>query len=51
MEIKNNANLEKSEVVAEMPAVCADEALAVEFFEEQLCRISLSPKMWKTSVL
>ena len=36
MEIKNNANLEKSEVVAEMPAVCADEALAVEFFEEQL---------------
>jgi transposase-like protein len=36
MENKVNANLEKSEVIAKMPAVCANEALAVEFFEEQM---------------
>src|ERR1700722_12037648 len=29
-------NLEQSEVIEEMPAICADELAAVEFFEERL---------------
>jgi hypothetical protein len=28
-------NLEQSELIEEMPAICADELAAVEFFEER----------------
>ena len=36
MKVEHNANLEASEVIGEMPAVCADETLAFEFFEKQM---------------
>src|ERR1700728_3205680 len=36
MRIKNTANMEKSEVIEAMPAVCADELAAVEFFEQKI---------------
>jgi transposase-like protein len=36
MKIERNANLDKSDLVEEMPAVCADELAAVEFFERQI---------------
>ncbi len=36
MRVEQNANLEKTEVVEEMPVVCSDETAAVEFFEKQM---------------
>jgi transposase-like protein len=36
MKIDRNANLDKSEVIEEMPIVCSDENAAVEFFEQQM---------------
>jgi transposase-like protein len=36
MRIKNTANMEKSEVIEAMPAVCADELAAVELFEQKI---------------
>jgi transposase-like protein len=36
MKVERNANLEETEVIAEMPVVCADELAAVAFFEEQM---------------
>ncbi|HZM06319.1 MAG TPA: IS1595 family transposase [Candidatus Saccharimonadales bacterium] len=35
-EIQDKANLEKSEVVEQIPLACADERLAVEFLEEKI---------------
>jgi transposase-like protein len=34
--VKETANMDKSEVIKNMPLVCSDERAAVEFFEEQL---------------
>jgi transposase-like protein len=36
MKEDRNANLDKSELVEEMPVVCSDELAAVEFFEQQI---------------
>ena len=36
MKREQNANMDESELIGEMPAVCADETLAVEFFERQM---------------
>ena len=36
MKVERNANLDKSELVEQMPIVCSDETEAVEFFEEQM---------------
>jgi transposase-like protein len=36
MRIKDEKNLEQTEVIEQMPAVCADELAAVEFFERKI---------------
>src|SRR5580658_2960090 len=36
MRIKDTKNLEQTEVIEQMPAVCADELAAVEFFEREI---------------